>query len=259
MGSLQVHQQGIDTNIFLNGRKKYHYFDFLKFHIIVLIIPIVISGIVFFQAILHFIHDISVLYRAWTGNRASMEEVTFWWFIRKIFKYGLISMLVALIIRVFNTGLFFVPYLAKQQTLNIRRVLKLGFSKFFAVFFITIGTGILLSVISSVIAFIPLLNVIAFLVVPYVSALLSILYDYSFSKNEVLKKPLLYSIAMHCRELYVNNKVFLLYGLVLMVSYMFLASVFIKPYIQLKILELLDKEPLNFSKSIQSSAIATTP
>lgn len=213
----------------------YSYFDFLKMHLIAAGIPLLLTGLSFIPLIMDIVHDAQKIYLALIGD-SSAEPITVWWVLQTVARHLLIAFAISLVARLFTTGLHFLPYFAEQNDLRLGRVVRFGFSKFFGVLFITVATGILVSGVGAVLSLIPLLGFIVVPVMLYINALLRILYDYAFSVNAMNGQMLIESPADHCRDLFVKHKAFLLYGLLLMLSYFVLiGSFFVRPFIQLKL------------------------
>lgn len=214
----------------------YGYFHFLKFHILILCLPALFVGIAFFNSLILFANDLYFLYRILAGQGGELGTWGIVLFVgKKIMKYGFMVMLLSVLIQIFKSGLYFLPFLAWKNELTIRGVLRVGTRRLFHIFMIVFGMNILFGILSSIIALIPFINLISFIVFPVLTAISSILFDYLFSINLQAGKPLLSQVSLRFQELFVSDKRFIGYAVLLTLSYFFLASAFVKPFIQKEI------------------------
>ncbi|WP_172195081.1 hypothetical protein [Saccharibacillus qingshengii] len=224
------------------GRENYasmpKYWDFLKYHLLLFALPALITIVLLYGQL----YDLFLIlvYGLQSMAGAGSEITTGEWGavlagVFQLFAYGAIA---GIVIRVLSAGLFFLPTLARSGRMNLSTIVKTGLRHFFPTLFVLILVGLAIGFASSILSFIPLLNFVAGVVVLYVQAMVSIYYDYWFSYNEAEGRPV-YSGPMERLSVLYGGKdgTFRMYALLLALSYLVLASTFVKPYIQLKLTE----------------------
>ncbi|MGF7046495.1 hypothetical protein J2T13_000971 [Paenibacillus sp. DS2015] len=229
---------------------EYQYYDFLKYHLLMILIPMLLIIVLYFESIVSVVSDIYRFYRVLFGEDDSKPLILFLIILKKLIKLGLSTFLLFLIAKVIKTGLYFLPYLALKgrPTLTFIKIVKIGIRNIIPVFMVTFAGGILISAVSSFVLLIPILNVFSFLVVPFLLALMTVLYDYAFSINQLHGKPIYYDLHRHFYDLYMEDKRFLLYATLLALSYFVMGAVLVRPFIQMQItkrLENVSKHSMN--------------
>lgn len=212
------------------------YWDFLKYHLLLMALPMVIATVLLYGQLSYLIVMISYGFQAFDGRSDITDEQ---WGAALIGIFQLLaSVAVAgIIIRVISAGLFFLPTLARSGRLNLGTVMRTGLRYFFPTLFMMILVGLIVGFASSILSFIPIINILSTLIAFYVQALVSIYYDYWFSYNEAAGRPVYSGPTDRLKALYGKDGTFWLYALFLMLSYIVFASVFVKPFIQMKITE----------------------
>ncbi|OWA35017.1 hypothetical protein B9G55_14885 [Saccharibacillus sp. O16] len=211
------------------------YWDFLKYHLLLFLLPWAI-------AIIPLLGQIRSLARAtdygygifWGDGWAYFSDDEALTVIGIILRLLGSFAVVGLIIAILSAGLRFLPTLARSGRLRLGQVVKTGLRYFFPTFFAMILVGLIVGIVNTLLSFIPFLGFVATLAAAYVNALASIYYDYWFSYNEAAGRPVYSGPIDRLRALYSRDGEFFFYAFLLALSYLVLASSFVKPYIQMK-------------------------
>ncbi|MDO3411249.1 hypothetical protein QWJ34_15900 [Saccharibacillus sp. CPCC 101409] len=217
----------------------YGYWDFLKYHLLLLALPTAVAVLLLTLTQMHNIMQLFNLFAltmqflAGAGDEISQYQ----WIdaLTGLFQLLAIGVLAGLVVRVIASGLFFLPGLALRGRMNLGTVMKTGLRYFFITFFIMLLFGFAIGIVNSILSAIPVLNVIFVVLAVYLQSMLSVYYDYWFSYNQAAGRPIASGPAERFRVLFGSDRHFLLYALLLALSYTLLVSIFVKPYIQLKI------------------------
>lgn len=239
--------------------EKKTYLHLLIYHVVLFVLPTIAVVLVFFNQVNNVFYGIYSFYRWRIADDPNQTLAMIAMVIKLLFKLISVGFIVAVVVQIFQTGLHFIPHLAMRNKLSGWRILGLGIRKYIPVFIITAIGMILISIVNSVLLVIPIINLLSFLILPYCLAVFSIFKDFMFSQNMDQGKPLFSQPAQHFTNLFIENKQFLLYAGILALSYYFLyiASVFVKPYIQVKIIELMQNSDPKQRQNHISNSVTT--
>ncbi|MEJ8307004.1 hypothetical protein [Saccharibacillus sacchari] len=213
------------------------YWDFLKYHLLLFALPSVVAVVLMYGQLAYLVTVFLYFLQTMAGGGSEISAEQWSLALAGVFQLFIYSMVVGVVLRVLSAGLFFLPTLARSGRLNLGTVMRTGLRYFLPTLLVMILVGLIVGLAGSVLSFIPILNVVSTLVAVYVQALVSIYYDYWFSYNEAAGRPVYNGPMDRLKALYGNDGAFWLYALLLMLSYFFFASVFVKPFIQMKITE----------------------
>lgn len=213
------------------------YWDFLKYHLLLMALPMVIATVLLYGQLSYFVVMITYGFQAFAGGGSDITDEQWGAALIGIFQLIAYVAIAGIIVRVISAGLFFLPTLARSGRLNLGTIMRTGLRYFFPTFFVMIVVGLIVGFASSILSFIPIINILSTLIVFYVQALTSIYYDYWFSYNEAAGRPVYSGPIDRIKALYGKDGTFWLYALLLMLSYLVFASVFVKPFIQMKMTE----------------------
>lgn len=228
----------------LNGRNSY--LELLKYHLVFVLLPVFFMILIFFSKINTIIGNIYFLYSYFTGEEREAFITTVITIIKLLGMIFLNGFMISCCVYILKAGLQFMPYLSLINKLGFKQILLMSFKKFFPVLLLNFIVGFLITVFSSILMLIPIINFFSALIVPYLTALFVIYKEYLFASNLLNGRKLLSYPVEHFKYLFGQNKQFLLYAAGLALSYyVFLfASLFVKPFIQVKIIELFQPKPL---------------
>ncbi|WP_037290986.1 hypothetical protein [Saccharibacillus sacchari] len=213
------------------------YWDFLKYHLLLTALPTVIALILLYGQLSYFVVMMIYGFQTMAGGGSEITGEQWGTVLVGFFQLLAFGAIAGILIRVVSAGLFFLPTLARSGRLNLGTIMRTGLRHFFPTLFVMIAVGLIVGIASSILSFIPIVNLVSTLIVFYVQALTSIYYDYWFSYNEAAGRPVYSGPTDRLKALYGKDGTFWLYALFLALSYIFLASVFVKPFIQMKITE----------------------
>ncbi|NGZ76624.1 hypothetical protein [Saccharibacillus alkalitolerans] len=212
------------------------YWDFLKYHLLLFALPSVIAYLLLHGQFVYLVTLMVYGFQSMAGGAGEITPGEWGAALAGSFQLIAYGAIAGIGIRVLSAGLFFLPTLARSGRLNLGTVLKTGLRYFFPTLFVMILISLILGFASTFLSFIPLINFVAGFVVLYAQALVSIYYDYWFSYNEAAGRPVYSNPSDRWKALYGSGSgTFWLYALLLSLSYIVLASTFVKPYIQMKI------------------------
>jgi|GEM_PF-7035231 len=219
---------------------KNSYLQLLKYHILFVFIPLIVIIIVFFSKISTIVSLAYNLYYLISGEEKESTISVIIQVIRLLFMIFANGIVIAFFVHILKTGLHFIPYLSINNRLSIWRIFRISIKKFFQVLLLNWVVGFLMVVVLTVLMLLPIVNILSAILVPYCTALFVIYKEYMFTSNLLNGRGLLSSPLQHAKVLYGQHKEFLLYAAVLALSYyaLMIAAVFVKPFIQVKIIEL---------------------
>lgn len=167
------------------------------------------------------------------------------------FGYGfLIVVSMYIITKLFTSGLSYIPYLYKTNQLDFKTILKYGFKKFIPVVLTYLVASLAVGIVIGILSFIPIANVLTYVISPYLAGLVIFLVDYHLSRNSLYGLGAAANVDKNVVQLFKNTKgergVFIIPIFYMLANIVGLGNLFIKPLIHLRIIAILDDEERNF-------------
>ncbi|WP_411343311.1 hypothetical protein ACE3MZ_16940 [Paenibacillus sp. WLX1005] len=216
---------------------KYTYMRFFKYHMLIMLIPSLLTVAIFFNTINSIILDFFTIYRFLFFDRED-QSFTFSaivFFLKKAVKLVLIVTIIQAIFAIFKSGLYFLPALAVKNKLRFIHILHIGAKSWLLVVLVTLASQLIFGAFHTLLAIIPIVNVSLIILIPFELALTNIFLDYWLSANCLQKKWILSSPAYYFKSSFIKQPQYWGWVVLLGFSYILAIGSLVRPLIQMKV------------------------